>query len=58
MGNESGKEEKQEEAKENNQEQVQKDEIPADTQLNQQYTESPPNQGEQGRNNIYQIQHC
>ena len=52
MGNESGKEEKQEEAKENNQEQVQKDEIPADTQLNQQYTESPPNQGEQGRNNI------
>ena len=51
MGNESGKEEKQEETNINNPEQTQKDEIPADTQENDRYIESPKQEG-QGPNHI------
>ena len=49
MGNESGK---QEETNENQAEQKSKDEIPADTQLNEQYVESPSNQENQQKNEI------
>ena len=49
MGNESGK---QEETPENQAEEIQKDEIPADTQQNNQYLENSLKKEDQDRKNI------
>ena len=52
MGNESGKQEQKEETPENQAEEIQKDEIPPDTQLNKQYLENSLKNEDQDRKNI------
>ena len=52
MGNESGKQDQKEETPENQAEEIQKDEIPPDTQLNKQYLENSLKNEDQDRKNI------